>query len=513
MSGSLLLVVAGNAKKGQCSTVLGYLSETLRGSKSTLWARRVEASEFQLAYEECPGSHHFTNQVPMSKGITHLQPLQGVRALSCLSVAVFHINLLFASAASAWVWYDAWDRQPWISASSAGHAVYSLHFFMMMTGILSAAFLVPELQALAAQKPMIIRKYYMRRIKRIVPAFYIAVGLFSIIKMCPVTEVSHDALRMQQQFTGILRPRVTQLLFSTNITLDLVTYLPWLWNIPVQMQFYLLFPLILVGLAASKGHLRARLVPTCVLGIVASVLYKAWVTIYFDLPDPVPIFAYLDFVEGSGGHQPASVRAAFAWLNWLHSSFSSRVTDFSCGVLIYLIVSSPRATAALRRRPLVCGAVSAVCCLLGFVACFPRAVAPISLRPRPHMKTSIAQSLVSLVAVQGLLVPLSAAWLLVYILVQPGWPSRWLASLLGSKKWDWFAARSYSVFLLHAFVTLWLFELVPVTTVLGPLEEFRTYLVVCLSVLSIATMLAWLQDSLVSATISHWTQKPQSKVR
>ena len=51
--------------------------------------------------------------------------------------------------------YDAWDRQPWISASSAGHAVYSLHFFMMMTGILSAAFLVPELQALAAQKSMV----------------------------------------------------------------------------------------------------------------------------------------------------------------------------------------------------------------------------------------------------------------------------------------------------------------------------------------------------------------------
>ena len=43
--------------------------------------------------------------------------------------------------------YDAWDQHPWIAVSSAGHAIYSLHFFMMMTGILSAAYLVPKLTA------------------------------------------------------------------------------------------------------------------------------------------------------------------------------------------------------------------------------------------------------------------------------------------------------------------------------------------------------------------------------
>ncbi|KAK9819197.1 hypothetical protein WJX74_001908 [Apatococcus lobatus] len=133
-----------------------------------------------------------------------LQPLQGVRVLSCVSVVVFHISLLFASAVSAWGWYDAWDKHPWIAISSAGHAIYSLHFFMMMTGILAAAHLVPKLTAqtgLTGQRFKEVWAYYQRRLKRIVPAYYVTVGLITLIKAWPTGDASSAAARMKMNYT------------------------------------------------------------------------------------------------------------------------------------------------------------------------------------------------------------------------------------------------------------------------------------------------------------------------
>ncbi|KAK9815970.1 hypothetical protein WJX74_009378 [Apatococcus lobatus] len=257
-----------------------------------------------------------------------------------------------------------------------------------------------------------------------------------------------------------------------------------------------------VGITKTNRNFRRRLMIACVLGILASALYKAAIVIYFDIPDPLPMLAYLDGIPGSGGHSLQEVHAAFNWLNWLHSAFLARITDFSLGTLIYLITSWQPATKALSAHPWVCSGVTAACSGLGFVACFPRAIAPISLRPSDNVRGPLVQSLIVVVGIQGLLVPLSAAWLLLYVLVQPGGVSGYAASFLGSPKWDWLAAHSYSVFLLHTLVTLWLFQLIPVVSVIGPLEELHTYLVVCGLVLGVSTGLAWLLDSLIAAAMS-----------
>ena len=312
----------------------------------------------------------------------------------------------------------------------------------------------------------------------------------------------------------LCRPLWRRLTFSSNVRLDLNGFFfeEFTWNIPIQMQFYLLFPLVILALRGplskrpsaelSRKTLRHRLATACGLSIVASALYKAAVVIHRDVPDPLPMLAYLDPIPGSGGHSTKDVHAAFDWLNWLHSAFLARCTDFSLGTLIYLITSSEEATRALRARPWVCNGVTAVCSALGFVACFPRAVAPISLRPSDNIRGPLAQSLIVVVGIQGLLVPISAAWLLLYALVQPGGVSRYAASFLGSRRWDWLAARSYSVFLLHTLVTLLLFKLLPITSLIGPLEELHTYLMVCGLVLGISTVTSWLLDNLIAAAMS-----------
>ncbi len=63
-------------------------------------------------------------------------------------------------------------------------------------------------------------------------------------------------------------------------------------------------------------------------------------------------------------------------------------------------------------------------------------------------------------------------------------------------------ARTHSIFLLHPFVAFWLFQAVPVTSWIGPLERFSTYAAVCGLVLPITCGLAWVQDIGLEKAIS-----------
>ncbi|KAK9863598.1 hypothetical protein WJX84_001727 [Apatococcus fuscideae] len=200
---------------------------------------------------------------------------------------------------------------------------------------------------------------------------------------------------------------------------------------------------------------------------VTSILYRAAVVIGLNIPARVPILAITD----TASHHPDSVAANWRFLNWLHGAFMTRVTEFGLGILIYLIVSSPKACAALRTRPWVCTTVSALTSAFIMSAC----IADADARPRPTEVSPLSARLGVHVVVLGVLAPLSTAWLILYTLVRPGLPATWAAAILGSNKWDWFAARTYSVFLLHPFVYFGVFQAVPVTAWIGPLDHFSTY--------------------------------------
>ena len=186
----------------------------------------------------------------------------------------------------------------------------------------------------------------------------------------------------------------------------------------------------------------------------------------------------------------------------------TRVTEFGLGILIYLIVSSPKACAALRTRPWVCTTVSALTSAFIMSAC----IADADARPRPTEVSPLSARLGVHVVVLGVLAPLSTAWLILYTLVRPGLPATWAAAILGSNKWDWFAARTYSVFLLHPFVYFGVFQAVPVTAWIGPLDHFSTYATVLGLVTGISFGLAWVQDVMLERLIRlAWKPAKSSK--
>ena len=70
-----------------------------------------------------------------------------------------------------------------------------------------------------------------------------------------------------------------------NITLDMRSFI-FSWNVPIQMQFYLLLPLIILSLRPQgpKGPLfRRRLALMCALAAVIATLYRIWVVITFNV--------------------------------------------------------------------------------------------------------------------------------------------------------------------------------------------------------------------------------------
>ena len=284
---------------------------------------------------------------------------------------------------------------------------------------------------------------------------------------------------------GAGRAAWTLPLLISNITLDMRSFI-FCWNIPVQLQFYLLLPLIGLLLQPQSPSFRRRIAWTCVLAAVVATLYRIAIVMAFSIQAQLPIGAH----SHAASHHPSSVVAAWGFLDWLYSAFISRMTDLALGILIYLIIASPRACAAIRSRPWVCTIVSALVSAFVVSTC----LADSDIRPRPEEVAPLSARLGVQVVAFGVVVPVTMAWLVLYVLVQPGWPARRAAEILGSPKWDWLAARTYSVFLLHPFVAFGLFQTVPVTSWIGPLAHFSTYAVVFGLVMSTSIGLAWVQD-------------------
>ena len=282
-------------------------------------------------------------------------------------------------------------------------------------------------------------------------------------------------------------------LLISNITLDMRSFL-FTWNVPVQMQFFLLLPLVILLLRPQRLFIRRRIAWACVLAIVMALMYRTIVVLAFNFQASLPVGAHTH----AASHHPASVAAAWNIMIWLHASFMSRMTDFALGMFIYLILSSPKACAAIRSRPWVCTAVSAVAAAFTVSTC----TGEMDIRPRPLQIDSMAARMGVHVAACGIAIPFTTAWLILYSLVDPDAPSRWAAAVLGSPKWSWLAARTYSVFLLHPFVMFGLFQAIPVVSCIGQLENLSTYTIVTGLVLAISFGLAWVQDVTLDLIVS-----------
>lgn len=194
--------------------------------------------------------------------------LDGVRALACLIVIFFHIYRIPRDV-------NVWPTQPFqhpLLDAFLFFGRYGVTLFFVLSGFL---LFLPFAKALVFEKSWpSIRRFYTRRIFRIVPAYYLSLILIVLI--------------FQQQYLQPQRWGELGLFFTFLMDASPATHkqlnAPF-WTLAIEWQFYMLLPLLALGMRQIVWRMQQnyRLLATiaCLLAIIAWGLFSRAVGIYF----------------------------------------------------------------------------------------------------------------------------------------------------------------------------------------------------------------------------------------
>ena len=243
----------------------------------------------------------------------NIAALDGVRAIACLSVVAFHISLVTRQDIHIW---NPDYVNPLISAIAlSGDTGVTL--FFILSGFLLFLPYAKTLLFEHAQWPSI-RRFYLRRVLRIIPAYYITLFLMVLLYRPEYRHLDH--LRNWGFF-------LTLFMDSSQSTYKSING-PF-WTLAVEWQFYLLLPILAIGmgLLVRRGSLarRLRTLLLCLGGLIvwgigtryAGLYLNAHPSATFLLPRPVLNYI-LPFIYGASG-------------NGTHGKF---LEDFAIGMLL-----------------------------------------------------------------------------------------------------------------------------------------------------------------------------------
>lgn len=206
-------------------------------------------------FEEQKNNHH---------GNT-IMVLDGVRACAILFVIIFHVNR--SNHDDLWNWHD----NPLASSvSTAGGTGVTL--FFVLSGFL---LFMPYARAfLTAGRWPLARTFYLRRALRIMPGYYLSLLLLVFLSAPQYLQPAHLF-----DFGLFL----TFLMDSSASTFRALNG-PY-WTLAVEWQFYMLLPLLMLGVLLLvrrvRLELRLRAVTLCLFGIIAGGLAVRFAGLYF----------------------------------------------------------------------------------------------------------------------------------------------------------------------------------------------------------------------------------------
>ncbi len=193
--------------------------------------------------------------------------LDGVRAFAILFVVSFHIDWTNQNYKTIWDWH----KNPMASSIAiAGGTGVTL--FFVLSGFL---LFLPYAKALLfnGRKPLA-RSFYIRRALRIIPGYYLS--LFLLIYF------SAPQYLQPANFHNLLL-FLTFFMDSSQNTFRQING-PY-WTLAVEWQFYMILPLLMLGLLLLVKRvplvLRFRVVTVCLLGIISIGLFVRYLGIYF----------------------------------------------------------------------------------------------------------------------------------------------------------------------------------------------------------------------------------------
>ncbi|GAC1565274.1 MAG: hypothetical protein NVS3B14_02460 [Ktedonobacteraceae bacterium] len=191
--------------------------------------------------------------------------LDGVRAIAFLMVMVFHINRITGDS--------LWNRmanQVASSVSTAGGTGVTL--FFVLSGFL---LFMPFAKSLLFDNAWpLARVFYMRRVLRIVPAYYVCLFIIIIITQPEYLQLDH----LKYLFLFL-----TFFMDSSRVTFRQVNG-PF-WTLATEWQFYMLLPIIAIAflwlVKSVPRQQRFAAVTTCIGGLIFLGLSVRFFGFYF----------------------------------------------------------------------------------------------------------------------------------------------------------------------------------------------------------------------------------------
>lgn len=178
--------------------------------------------------------------------------IEGLRGIAILLVLLFHAGL------------------PWTPGGFIGVDV-----FFVISGFLITGKLWRE-----SQQPggLSIAKFYAWRIRRLLPAALVAVGVVSLVGLLIVAPLNRSELAADGAASAL---SIANMRFISSVDYFAPTSSPspflHFWSLSVEEQFYLVWPALIVLLTWRGGSSR-RLITALIIGVVASFALSMWLT-------------------------------------------------------------------------------------------------------------------------------------------------------------------------------------------------------------------------------------------
>ena len=170
----------------------------------------------------------------------YLPELESLRGIAMLLVFLFHLD---ARVRAPFLEHDSRVVSPLLAFVRAGHSGVGL-FFILSAFLLS----VPFLRQAAGGKRVSVRRYFGRRALRILPLYYVAVLVGTVL----------SASVPSQLWRGI--PYLFFLNALPGVSTPLPPYSSVWWSLATEMQFYLVLPLLPLALTSRAGRRCAMVV-------------------------------------------------------------------------------------------------------------------------------------------------------------------------------------------------------------------------------------------------------------
>ncbi|MGH2506871.1 MAG: acyltransferase family protein, partial [Ktedonobacteraceae bacterium] len=204
-------------------------------------------------------SSWFAQQLDDRKPKGTIASLDGVRAIAFLIVLLLHVSTM-ALDLGLWRQSDNYFIAAFFAAGSSG-----VTLFFVLSGFL---LFLPYAQALLLQKSWPDAKiFYMRRVLRIFPAYYIS--LFILVWFS-------KPFLLQPHNWGELLPFLTFTMGFSNSGLIDGPY----WTLAVEFQYYLLLPFIAFGIYGLtrlvRSEKRLSVVVSCLVAVIVWGIGTRW---------------------------------------------------------------------------------------------------------------------------------------------------------------------------------------------------------------------------------------------